>query len=98
MAKPSVTNIKPPSKTAVWVPPKTTWDLNAQADIDAAGTSYASEGSAQFDTLTSSINVPAPEAVDFGYGDYDYVFFGVNGGENETVRAMDAQDGIIVTG
>lgn len=98
MAKPSVTNIKPPSKTAVWVPPKTTWDLNDGADIISAGNSFAAEGSAQYDTLTDSINEPGPEAVNFGYEDYDYVFFGVNGGENETVRAMDSKAGVIVTG
>lgn len=98
MAKPSVANIKPPSKTAVWVPPKTTWDLNSDVDLLAAGNSYAAEGTTQYDTLTDSINEPAPEEVNFGYEDYDYVFFGVNGGENETVRAMDDKDGVIVTG
>jgi hypothetical protein len=116
MAKPSVTNIRPPSKSPdpIWTPPKTSWDLNAAADIDAAGAFYGDHSTggeqAQFDSLTNSINTTEASdrddvtAADMQGGNatdgwnYDYVFFGVNGGEDETVVGKLNASGIIVTG
>jgi hypothetical protein len=105
MGKPSITNIKPPAQTTVWVAPKTTWDLNQAADVLAAGADYATNSGSGTDAYAlkvatintsepSALNVTAQNMVD-GYG---YVFFGVNGGEDETVIGKTGVAGVIVTG
>jgi hypothetical protein len=116
MAKPSITNIRPPSKSPepIWTPPKTSWDLNVAADVTAAGAFYGDHSSpaeqAEFTSLTNSINTTEKSerddvtAADMQGGsaeagwNYDYVFFGVNGGEDETVVGNTGASGIIVTG
>jgi hypothetical protein len=105
MGKPSITNIKPPSQTTVWVPSKTTWDLNVAADVTAAGADYAANtgtGTDAYALKVATINTNEPSALDVtqqgmidGYG---YVFFGVNGGEDETVQGKYNEAGILVTG
>lgn len=126
MGKPSVTNIRPPSKSPdpIWMPPQTTWDLNSTTDWNAAvnagwaATNNAPSvdgkgGDAKFDSLVGSINTGTPtqghtitdvttasmtnDTADNGPV-FNYVFFGVNGGEDETVTGKTDASGIIVTG
>jgi Ca2+-binding RTX toxin-like protein len=89
MAKPSVTNIRPPT-----TPPKTVWDL----DTDHSDPFYADFGSAAFGTLTGQINLAGTGIDQTVLNDYNYVFFGVNGGMDETVVGRQELSGIIVTG
>lgn len=100
MAKPSKTNIQPPT-----TPPKTNWDLDLQADRDAAiaaGTYGDNDGipNNAFDTLIHQINIPTtgPDLAVDDLQEYDYAFFGVNGGSDETVYGRDELAGILVTG
>jgi hypothetical protein len=89
MAKPSVTNIRPPT-----TPPKTSWDL----DADHNDPFYADFGSAGFTNLTGQINLTETGLTQAVLNDYQYVFFGVNGGMDETVIGRQEMAGIIVTG
>jgi len=89
MPKPSVTNIRPPV-----TPPKTLWDL----DSDHSDSFYADNGSQAFDTLTHQINLDGTGIDQTVLHTYDYVFFGVNGGVDETVIGRQELNGIIVTG
>jgi hypothetical protein len=89
MAKPSVTNIRPPT-----TPPKTSWDL----DADHTDPYYADFGSAAFNTLTGQINLTGTGINQSVLNDYNYVFFGVNGGMDETVVGRQELSGIVVTG
>jgi hemolysin type calcium-binding protein len=89
MAKPSKTNIQPPT-----TPPKTFWDL----DSDHNDAIYADNGSAAFLTLTGQINLTGTGINQSVLNEYDYVFFGVNGGVDETVIGRQELAGIIVTG
>ena len=89
MAKPSITNIRPPT-----TPPKTSWDL----DSDHSDPFYADNGSAAFDALTHQINLVGTGINQATLNDYNYVFFGVNGGVDETVVGRQELSGIIVTG
>lgn len=102
MAKPSKTNIQPPT-----TPPKTNWDLDIQADREAAiaaGTYGDNDGTPNngdaFDTLIHQINIPTtgPDLTVDDLQEYDYAFFGVNGGSDETVYGRDIMAGILVTG
>jgi Ca2+-binding RTX toxin-like protein len=103
MGKPSITNIRPPSSTTVWTPPKTAWDLNSATDqLDP---NYAANGSVDtgttdgaFDSKTDQIGYVAMGLTESDVDHYQYVFLGVNGGENETVIANYALRGIIATG
>jgi hemolysin type calcium-binding protein len=115
MAKPSVTNIRAPSKTSVWTPPKTVWDLNDSSQWtdpyfgwNTADDSYYDEqnistGNTNFAGLVDQINlISLLEQTDITKDDlvnlYDYVFLGVNGGEDETVTGITGAAGIIATG
>jgi Ca2+-binding RTX toxin-like protein len=105
MAKPSVTNIRPPSQTTVWTPPKTNWDLNSATDWQAAYDAgwAAADTDAGYGSLTSKVNLSEPSPADLDLGDlsganYDYIFFGVNGGMDETVIGKTNAAGVIVTG
>lgn len=93
MAKPSVTNIRPPT-----TPPKTSWDLNSATDQGDShyqlNTGSSTDG---FDTTVATINIPA-HGPTFNLQDYNYVFFGVNGGMDETVLGNNSLAGVIVTG
>jgi hypothetical protein len=99
MAKPSATNIQAPSKTIVWEAPKTEWFLDNTTDLNWAKDHgwYADKGSATYDSLWSSINQPAGGPT-LDKAGYDYIFFGVNGGVDETVHGEDQHGGVIVTG
>jgi hypothetical protein len=108
MAKPSITNIRPPSKSndgatdPIWTPPKTVWNLDG-ADWAVAETQgwAADNGDAGYVGLTEKVNTSEASPVEVtteDLGDYDYIFFGVNGGENETVNGKMEAAGIIVTG
>jgi hypothetical protein len=97
MAKPSITNIRPPSGTSVWVPPTSTWHLDEAGSHDAYYGDHSSQ--TQFDALVGQIN-PTDTNL-FTLSDiqsYDYIFQGVNGGSDETVYGKAASGGIIVTG
>jgi Ca2+-binding RTX toxin-like protein len=103
MAKPSVTNIRPPSQTQVWTPPKTTWNLDTDWALAELNGFAADAGDTGYDGLTQKVNLAEPSPLDLELGDlnganYDYVFFGVNGGYDETVVGKKAAAGIIVTG
>ena len=123
MGKPSITNIRPPSKSPdpIWTPPKTYWDLDTADWGQAVNAGWAATnnsgdavgGDAQFDTLVGKINTEsatqAGDVTDVSQTTmtndnvvdgivYDYVFFGVNGGEDETVVGKREASGIIVTG
>jgi hypothetical protein len=102
MGKPSITNIKPPSSTAVWTPPKTTWDLDAAADILAAGSDLVLDSEGNWVAKVSTVNTIEPSALEVDtanlIANYDYIFFGVNGGEDETVQGKRESAGILVTG
>jgi hypothetical protein len=93
MAKPSVTNIRPPT-----TPPKTQWDLNSASDQADSHYQLNTGSSADgFDILAASINIPL-HGPTFNFNDYNYVFFGVNGGADETVIGNNTLSGVIVTG
>lgn len=102
MAKPSITNIRAPSTTSVWTPPKSTWDLNNTSDQDAwyATNDYDSNTTTNsFDNLIAQINLAGTDlTTDDLNAWYDYVFLGVNGGADETVTGRTDAAGIIVTG
>lgn len=102
MAKPSITNIRAPSTTSVWTPPKSTWDLNNTSDQDAwyATNDHDSNTTTNsFDNLIAQINLAGTDlTTDDLNAWYDYVFLGVNGGADETVTGRTDAAGIIVTG
>jgi len=106
MAKPSITNIRPPSKSPdpIWTPPKTSWDLDSLTDWQAAVDAgwAALHADANFAALLAQVNTTEasakPDLTAGGLGEYDYIFFGVNGGEDETVQGKREAGGIIVTG
>jgi Ca2+-binding RTX toxin-like protein len=102
MAKPSATNIQPPSQTTVWTPPRTTWTLDNLSQWSEAENTLktaADHGDVTFDSMIGSINLPLSHALDgVDLHSYDYVFFGVNGGLNETVTGKTDAAGVIVTG
>lgn len=89
MAKPSVTNIRPPT-----TPPKTEWNLDANHNDPF----YADFADAAFATLTHQINLAGTGIDQTVLDSYNYVFFGVNGGVDETVIGRQELAGIIVTG
>jgi Ca2+-binding RTX toxin-like protein len=93
MAKPSVTNIRPPT-----TPPQTAWDLNLAANqLDPNYHVNTGSSTDAFDTSVATLNIPAHGPA-FNLQDYNYVFFGVNGGMDETVIGNNNLSGVIVTG
>jgi Ca2+-binding RTX toxin-like protein len=100
MAKPSVTNIRPPSQTGNWEPAKTAWNLDTELD----GTWLATQDTnhAQYDALFGQVNLNltgwTSEEIAIAKSGYDYIFLGVNGGYDETVTGKHDAGGIIVTG
>jgi hypothetical protein len=98
MAKPSVTNIE---KTSSGTPPKTTWDLDNGVDRDNFfADDSTGGGTVKFDKLAGLINWSAAGSPTLAelHADYDYIFMGINGGCDETVKGMANKAGIIVTG
>lgn len=93
MAKPTVTNIRPPT-----TPPKTTWNLDNAADQNDPYYADATTNLASFDSLLAKLNLTDTGLTSSVLHTYDYVFFGVNGGMDETVIGRQEHSGIIVTG
>ena len=100
MAKPSVTNIRPPA-----TPPQMTWNLNSStsgvifkddANFDAAVSRINYSGS-DYSCGDDTNTVGGGNILDFYHG-YDYVFFASNGGYDEQVTGISDKAGIIVTG
>lgn len=93
MAKPTVTNIRPPT-----TPPKTSWNLDNAADQNDPYYADATTNLASFDSLLAKLNLTDTGLTSSVLHDYNYVFFGVNGGMDETVIGRQFHSGIIVTG
>jgi hypothetical protein len=79
--------------------------LNSATDWQAAYDAgwAAADTDAGYGSLTSKVNLSEPSPLDLDLGDlsganYDYIFFGVNGGMDETVTGKTSAAGIIVTG
>ncbi|OQW61382.1 MAG: hypothetical protein A4S14_17560 [Proteobacteria bacterium SG_bin9] len=93
MAKPTVTNIRPPT-----TPPKTSWNLDNAADQNDPYYASLDTNPSGFDSLLAKLNLTDTGLTSSVLHTYDYVFFGVNGGMDETVVGRQEHSGIIVTG
>lgn len=93
MAKPSVTNIRPPT-----TPPKTSWNLDNAADQNDPYYAAFDTNPAGFDNLLAKLNLADTGLTHGVLHAYDYIFLGVNGGMDETVVGRQEHSGIIVTG
>lgn len=93
MAKPSVTNIRPPT-----TPPKTSWNLDNPADQNDPFFADASTDPTSFHNLLAKLNLAETGITQSILDTYGYVFMGVNGGMDETVIGRQGDSGIIVTG
>jgi Ca2+-binding RTX toxin-like protein len=105
MAKPSVTNIKPPA-----TPPQTIWNLTTTTSglilndaahataFNAAATSINYSGTEYACGEDETNSVVGDQSLLSFYQGYDYIFFATNGGYDEQVFGITGMKGILVTG